>query len=57
VAVTEDDVIDQRHQQCVFCHPCEPFKVSACDIASAGHPSVLGARQFADTILSMLMLT
>lgn len=52
--VPEDDVIAQRYQQCVLCHLREPFKVPACDIASAGHPNVLGARQFADTILSVL---
>lgn len=52
--VPEDDVIAERHQQCVLCHLGEPFKVPACDIASAGHPNVAGARQFADTILSAL---
>ena len=52
--VPEDDVIEQRHQQCVLCHLREPFKVSACDIASAGHPNIPGALQFADAILFVL---
>jgi hypothetical protein len=52
--VPEDDVIEARHQQCVLCHLHEPFKVPACDIASAGHPNVRGSQQFADAILSRL---
>ena len=51
--VPEDEVIEARHQQCVLCHPREPFKVQLCDIASAGHPNVTGARSFAETILAM----
>jgi hypothetical protein len=30
------------------------WKESGAQLARAGHPNVLGARQFADTILSML---
>jgi hypothetical protein len=52
--VPEDDVTAQHHQQCALCHLREPFKVPAGDIASAGHPNLPGARQFADAILSVL---
>jgi len=54
--VPEDDVIALRHEQCVKCHPNDPLglAVSACDIASAGHPNVIGAEQFATTILGVL---
>ena len=52
--VPEDDVINERHRQCIACHPGDPLGIGTCDIASAGHPNVKGARQFADTILEIL---
>lgn len=52
--VPEDEVIEARHEQCVTCHPNDPFGISACDIASAGHPNRPGADQFAKTILEAL---
>lgn len=52
--VPEDDVIAARHEQCVKCHPYDPFGVAACDIASAGHPNRPGADEFAKTILKSL---
>lgn len=51
--VPEDDVIASRHRECVLCHVREPFKVPACDIASAGHPNIAGSARFADTILAL----
>lgn len=50
----EDDVIAARHEQCVRCHPNDPFGVFACSLASAGHPNHAGADQFAKTILQVL---
>jgi lysophospholipase L1-like esterase len=50
----EDDVIAARHEQCVKCHPHDPFGVFACGLASAGHPNRVGADQFAKTILQAL---
>ena len=52
--VPEDDVISVRHEQCIKCHADDPFGISACDIASAGHPNRPGADQFAKTILEAL---
>jgi GDSL-like Lipase/Acylhydrolase family len=51
--VPEDDVISSRHQECVLCHLHQPFKVPACDIASAGHPNTAGSDRFAETILDV----
>jgi len=39
--VPEDEVIEARHEQCVKCHPNDPFGISACDIASAAIPTGL----------------
>jgi hypothetical protein len=52
--VPEDDVIADRHEQCLKCHPHDPFGVGACDIASAGHPNRPGAEEYTKTILSVL---
>ena len=52
--VPEDEVIQERHQQCRLCHLGNPGAVSVCDIASAGHPNVAGAAQFARAVINVL---
>jgi|KBSSwiS6_1023812.scaffolds.fasta_scaffold02124_4 lysophospholipase L1-like esterase len=52
--VPEDDVIAERHEQCVKCYPHDPFGRAFCDIASAGHPNRPGSEQYTTAILAAL---
>ena len=55
--VPEDEVPAERLKQCRACYSGETFsrlKVARCSIASAGHPNLIGARQYASAVLNLL---
>jgi hypothetical protein len=52
--VAEDPLAESRKADCKLCHPADWIQQAGCDVASAGHPNVLGANAFAKTILGVL---